>query len=163
LTIQATLVFILKDNKILLLKKSKGLLGHGKWNLPGGKILPNEEPKACAVREVFEETCLTVKNVEQVGLLYFFNNRQRLSPIWTVHAFLAREFEGVPTSGREGRLEWFSIDALPFNEMWEDDQYWYGVALERTRFEGWFYFSGDFEKLIDHRIEVKPPLDQIVA
>jgi len=148
--------FILKDKQIMLLKKSKGLLGQGKWNLPGGKMLPNEEPKACAVREVFEETRLTVRNVEQIGLLYFYNNSQRLSPIWTVHAFLARGFEGVPIDGREGRLKWFSIDALPFDEMWEDDQYWYGMALEGTGFEGWFYFSGDFEKLIDHRIEVKP-------
>jgi len=29
LTIHATLCFIIKDNKILLLKKSKGLLGQG--------------------------------------------------------------------------------------------------------------------------------------
>jgi len=68
--------------------------------------------------------------------------------------FLAHEFEGVPIDGREGHLKWFSIDALPFNEMWEDDQYWYRPALEQTRFEAWFYFSGDFEKLIDHRIRV---------
>jgi 8-oxo-dGTP diphosphatase len=158
LTIQATLCFILKDNKILLLKKSKGLIGQGKWNAPGGKILPNEEPRDCAVREVFEETRLTVKNVEEVGLLFFYSNGQRMDPIWTVHTFLARQFDGVPIDGREGRLKWFSIDALPFDEMWEDDQFWYKLALEQTRFEGWFYYSGDFEKLIDHRIEVKAPL-----
>jgi 8-oxo-dGTP diphosphatase len=161
LTIQATLCLIVKDKKILLLKKSKGLLGQGKWNAPGGKMLPNEEPNACAVREVFEETRLTVKNPEEVGLLYFYNNSQRLSPIWTVHVFLAREFYGVPIDGREGRLKWFSIDALPFDEMWDDDQYWYRLALEGIRLEGWFYFSGDFEKLIDHRIEVKLPQTQI--
>jgi 8-oxo-dGTP diphosphatase len=161
LTIQATLCLILKDNKILLLKKSKGLLGEGKWNAPGGKILPNEEPRACAVREVYEETRLTVKNIEQVGLLYFYSRSQRLSPIWTVHAFLACQFEGVPIDGREGRLKLFNIDALPFDEMWEDDRYWYRLVLEGTRFEGRFYFSGDFEKLIDHRIEVKSLTNQI--
>jgi 8-oxo-dGTP pyrophosphatase MutT (NUDIX family) len=161
LTIQATLCLIVKDNKILLLKKSKGLLGQGKWNAPGGKILPNEEPNACAVREVFEETRLTIKNPEEVGLLFFYNNSQRLSPIWTVHVFLARQFDGIPIDGREGHLEWFSIDALPFNEMWDDDRHWYTLATEGTRFQGWFYFSGDFEKLIDHRIEVKSPLNQI--
>jgi 8-oxo-dGTP diphosphatase len=161
LGIQATLCLIAKDNKILLLKKSKDLLGEGKWNAPGGKIMPSEEPKACAVREVFEETRLTVKNAEGVGILYFYNNGQRLSPIWTVHVFLARQFDGVPIGGREGRLEWFSIDALPFEEMWEDDQYWYKVALNGGKFEGWFYFSGDFEKLIDHRIEVESSLDPV--
>ena len=58
--------------------------------------------------------------------------------------------------GREGRLEWFNVDALPFEEMWEDDQYWYRLALDGTRFEGWFYYSGDFVKLVDHRVETEP-------
>jgi 8-oxo-dGTP pyrophosphatase MutT (NUDIX family) len=163
MNIQATLCLILQDNKILLLKKSKGLLGEGRWNAPGGKVLPNEDPKACAVREVFEETSLTVKNAEEVGLLYFYNDGQRLSPVWTVRVFLTDEFEGVPIDGREGRLEWFNIDALPFEEMWEDDQYWYKLVLEGKRFEGWFYYSGEFTKLLDHRIEIKSSLNQIEA
>jgi 8-oxo-dGTP diphosphatase len=163
LTIQATLCFILKNNKVLLLNKSRGLFGQGKWNAPGGKILADEQPKDCAVREVFEETRLTLKTVEQVGLLYFYKNSQRLGPNWTVYAFLAHQFDGTPIAGREGQLKWFNIDALPFDEMWEDDQYWCRLALEGTRLEGWFYFSGDFEKLIDHRIEIKLPLTQIAA
>ena len=163
MTIQATVCFILKNKEVLLLKKSKGLFGQGKWNAPGGKILPNEEPKACAVREVFEETRLIVENIEQVGLLYFYKNSQHESPDWTVHAFLAYQFNGVPIDGRESQLKWFNIDALPFDEMWEDDQYWCRLAIEGTRLQGWFYFSGNFEKLINHRIEVKPPLNQIEA
>lgn len=126
-------------------------------------MLPNEEPKACAVREVFEETGLIVENIEQVGLLYFYKNSQRESPDWTVHAFLAHVFNGIPTEGREGQLKWFNIDALPFDQMWEDDQYWCRLALEGTRLEGWFYYSGDFERLIDHRIRVKSPPIQIEA
>ena len=163
MTIQGTVCFILKDNEVLLLKKSKGLFGQGKWNAPGGKILTNEEPKSCAMREVFEETGLVVENIEQVGLLYFYKNGQREIPDWTVHAFLAHQFIGVPIHGREGQLKWFNIDALPFDEMWEDDQYWCRLALEGTRLEGRFYFSGDFEKLIDHRLQVKSPQNQIVS
>jgi len=161
LTIQATVCFILRDHEVLLLKKSKGLFGQGKWNAPGGKILPNEEPQTCAVREVFEETGLIVENTEQIGLLHFYKNSQRENPDWIVHAFLAHQSIGGPIDGREGRLKRFKIDALPFDEMWEDDQYWCRLALEGTRLEGWFYFSGDFENLIDHRIEVKPPPNQI--
>jgi 8-oxo-dGTP diphosphatase len=153
--------FILKNNEVLLLKKSKGLFGQGKWNAPGGKILPNEEPKTCAVREVFEETGLVVENIEQVGFLHFYKNDQRENPDWIVHAFLAHQFIGLPVDGREGLLKWFEIDALPFDEMWEDDRYWCRIALEGTRLEGWFYFSGDFEKLVNHRVDVKPPLNQI--
>ena len=115
------------------------------------------------MREVFEETGLVVENIEQVGLIYFYKNGRREIPDWTVHAFLAHQFIGVPIHGREGQLKWFNIDALPFDEMWEDDQYWCRLALEGTRLEGWFYFPGDFEKLIDHRIQVKSPQDQIVS
>jgi 8-oxo-dGTP diphosphatase len=157
------LCFIVENNKVLLLNKSNGLFGQGKWNAPGGKIMVNEEPKSCAIREVFEETGLIVENTEQVGPLYFYKNSQRETPDWTVHTFLAHQFNGIPIRGREGRLKWFNIDALPFDEMWEDDQYWCRLALEGTRLEGWFYFSGDFEKLIDHRIEVKSPQNQIVS
>ena len=41
----ATLCYIVKDNKVLLLKKAKGLWGEGKWNGPGGKPLHGEDPK----------------------------------------------------------------------------------------------------------------------
>ena len=125
MTIQATLCLIVKDDRILLLKKSKGLFGEGRWSYPGGKILPNEEPKRAAIREVLEETRLVVKSPEEVGLMYFYNKSQRLSPVWTVHTFIARRFDGVLIGGREGRLKWFNFDELPFDEMWEDDQYWY--------------------------------------
>jgi len=54
-TILATLCFILDDDKILLLKKSRACPGRERWNAPGGKMLPHEEPKACAIREVCEE------------------------------------------------------------------------------------------------------------
>ena len=161
MSIRAILCLIVKDNRILLLKKSKGLFGEGRWSYPGGKILPNEEPKLAAIREVLEETRLVVKSLAEVSLMYFYNKSQRLSPVWTVRTFLARQFDGVPIGGREGQLKWFNVDALPFDEMWEDDQYWYRLALDGTRFDGWFYFSGDFEKLIDHRIEVKSLQNQI--
>jgi len=161
LSIQATLCLIVRDSRTLLLKKSKGLFGEGRWSCPGGKILPHEEPKPAAIREVLEETRLVVKSPAEIGLIYFYNESQRLSPVWTVHTFLARQFDGVPIGGREGQLKWFNVDALPFDEMWEDDQYWYRLALDGARFDGWFYFSSDFKKLIDHRIEVKSPPSQL--
>jgi len=156
LTIQATLCLIVKDDKVLLLKKSDGLFGQGKWNSPGGKILAGEEPNHCAIREVLEETRLTVKNLEDAGIIHFYKNNNRESPAWTVRVFLSRAFDGIPIEGREGNLRWFNLDSLPFDEMWEDDQYWYRRALEGRKFEAWFYYSGDFEKLVDHKVEDNP-------
>jgi 8-oxo-dGTP diphosphatase len=156
LTIQATLCFIIKDKRVLLLKKSKGLFGQGKWNAPGGKILSGEDPEHCAVREVLEETQLKVQHLEHTATVHFYKFDRRDSPDWTVSVFLSRVFEGTPTGGREGTLQWFNVDALPFEEMWEDDRHWVRLALGGRRFEGWFYYAGDFEKLVDYKIEDRP-------
>jgi 8-oxo-dGTP diphosphatase len=155
LTIQATLCFIVRDGKVLLLKKSAGLIGEGKWNAPGGKMLEGEEAKDCAVREVLEETQVTIRDPDHLGILYFYKDDRRDSPEWTVNVFLARDFDGTPTSGREGIVSWFSLDALPFDEMWEDDPYWSRLVFEGRRFEGWFYYTGDFAKLVEYKIEEK--------
>src|SRR2546430_6265852 len=58
------------------------------------------------------------------------------------------EFERVTLNGREVRLPWFSIDALPFEKMWEDDQYWDRLALDGNNFDGWIYYSSEYELLI---------------
>ena len=156
MTIQGTLCFIVKDEKVLLLKKSEGLFGQGKWNPPGGKILPGESVENCAIREVFEETGLTIKDPEQVATVHFYKNNRRDSPEWTVTVFLSRVFQGTPVGGREGIVQWFNVNELPFQEMWEDDRYWHRLALDGRIFEGWFYYTGDFEKLVDYRIEDRP-------
>jgi 8-oxo-dGTP diphosphatase len=155
LTIHATLCFILENGKVLLLRKSEGLFGQGKWNAPGGKMRLGESAIECAVREVFEETGLTAKNLEPTGTVHFYKHSQRESPDWTVHVFVSRMFAGTLVPGREGVPRWFEISALPFAEMWEDDKFWSHLALGGLKFEGWFYYSGDFESLEDHKIEMR--------
>jgi 8-oxo-dGTP diphosphatase len=154
MTIQATLCFILHDNRVLLLKKNPGLFGAGKWNAPGGKLQPKETPERCAAREVYEETGLEVHDPRRVGTLVFFKYDKREDPDWIAHVFLTREFNGTIKEGKEGILRWFPVNHPPFEEMWEDDKYWYRHAVEGRNFRGDFYFRGDFEKLLDHRIEL---------
>lgn len=162
MTIRATLCFIVKEGNVLLLKKSKGLFGEGKWNVPGGKIEPGESAGQAAVREAFEETRLTIAAPKHLGVVYFYKHGMREDPDWIGEVFLSDNFNGRPESGREGVVKWFSVDSLPFEEMWEDDRYWWTLALAGESFEGWFYYSGDFEKLIDYRIE-RRDADQVRA
>ncbi len=154
MTIHATLCFIVHDNKVLLLKKNPGLFGAGKWNAPGGKLQPNEDAEHCAVRETQEETGLMIQDPKRLGVLNFFKHDRHDSPDWIGHLFLTRKFQGSLKESREGILKWFPITRPPFDEMWEDDRYWFKYATEGTRFRGDFYFRGDFEKLVDHRIEL---------
>ncbi len=153
MTIQATLCFILHDNRVLLLKKNPDLFGAGKWNAPGGKLQPKETPEQCATREVYEETGLKVQP-RRVGTLAFFKYDKREDPDWIAHVFLTSEFHGTIKESKEGILRWFPVNHPPFDEMWEDDKYWYRHAVEGRNFRGDFYFKGDFEKLVDHRIEL---------
>ena len=155
MTIRGTLCFIVKDSDVLLLKKSEGLFGQGKWNAPGGKLQPNEDSCQCVAREVLEETGLKVTDLEHVGVVHFYKEEKRHNPDWLVDVFLSRRFEGTPKSGREGIVRWFNLHHLPFEDMWEDDPHWSKLALNGKKFEGWFYYSGDFEKLVDCRIDEK--------
>jgi len=139
---------------VLLLKKNAGLFGAGKWNAPGGKLQPKETAEHCAIREVYEETGLVVESPRRVGTLVFFKHNGRQDPDWIAHVFLTDEFHGTVKEGKEGILRWYPIDRPPFDEMWEDDRYWYRLAIEGRRFRGDFYFRGDFEKLVDHKIEL---------
>ena len=49
---KATLLFILRDSEVLLIRKRRGL-GAGKINAPGGRLDDGESPRAGAIREVF--------------------------------------------------------------------------------------------------------------
>ena len=62
----ATLVFVIRDGRILLINKKTGL-GKGKVNGPGGKVDPGETPESCAVRECQEELGITVSKLEYCG------------------------------------------------------------------------------------------------
>lgn len=46
----ATLCHIMKDDKLLLQRKSKGLFGGGRWNGVGGKLEADETPEECVKR-----------------------------------------------------------------------------------------------------------------
>lgn len=47
---------IIIDDEALLLRKASGA-----WDLPGGRLSMDETPKQCLIREIQEETGLTVK------------------------------------------------------------------------------------------------------
>ncbi len=63
-------MFIVKDEKILLIEKKRGL-GAGKINGPGGKIDPGETPLQAIIRETQEELLITPINPRKLGELWF--------------------------------------------------------------------------------------------
>jgi len=135
----ATLMFIVQDGKVLLIKKMRGI-GMGKINGPGGKIDPGETPEQCIVRECQEELHITPLNPVKMGELWF-----AMSDIPDIHChvFTATEFEGTPTQTEEAIPLWTPIEKIPYDQMWEDDQYWLPQMLEGKKFLGKFVFEGE--------------------
>ncbi len=147
-TIEATLLFVIVDGQILLIRKRRGL-GAGKINGPGGKLDPGESALECAVRETREELCITASGVAEAGELRFeFVDGTRIH----CAVFTADGYEGEPTETDEAIPLWFPVDRVPFDQMWPDDEVWFPHLLAGRRFDGRCVFDGD--ELLDAEFAV---------
>jgi 8-oxo-dGTP diphosphatase len=147
--VRATLLFIVREEKILLIHKKRGF-GAGKINGPGGKVDPGETPLESALRETFEELGIKPLGTEASGELHF-QFRDGFSLHCTV--FLAHAFEGEPQETDEALPFWISLDAIPYDKMWADDRYWLPLLIRGARFTGFFEFDG--EQLLHHKVVVR--------
>ena len=135
----ATLVFVVDGDRVLLIEKQRGI-GAGKVNGPGGKIDPGETPYECAVREVEEELCITVKDARKMGELFFDMSTM---PNIHCHVFVANAYEGTPTATAEAIPMWTPIAEIPYDRMWDDDQFWLPQMLSGQQFIGKFIFDDE--------------------
>ncbi len=136
---RATILFVIRDSRVLLIDKKRGL-GAGKVNGPGGRLDPGETPLAGAVRETWEELQVTPLGVRPCGELRF----QFVDGL-SIHGFVftAEDCDGVPQETAEARPFWVAEHAIPFERMWADDRLWFPSMLAGRRFEGRFLFDGD--------------------
>ena len=147
----ATLCYLRHRNKILLQRKARGLFGEGRWNAPGGKIFAGELPEKAAVREMLEETGLRVSGLRFNGILNFYLGASKELD-QTVFVFSCNKSSGKMRGSSEGKLRWFSVDAIPYSEMWQDDRVWLPLLLDGMSLVGDFYFTDDYKDLINHKI-----------
>lgn len=142
----ATLVFVMRGDDVLLIRKKRGL-GAGKINGPGGRLEPGETPAACAVREVQEEVGVTPIEARQRGELSFqFVDGYSLH----VYVFVASGCAGEPYETPEADPMWVPQSDLPFDEMWADDALWLPRVLAGERVRGRFVFDGD--TMLEHEL-----------
>lgn len=144
--IDATLMFVVKNGKVLLIEKLTGI-GEGKINGPGGKIDPGENPLQGVIRECQEELHITVKKPIKMGELWFAMTD---IPDIHCHVFIAHDFDGTPTPTREANPMWVDIQDIPFSKMWADDSYWLPEMLEGKYFDGKFIFEE--ETILWHKV-----------
>lgn len=145
---QATLLFVIQEGRILLIRKKRGL-GAGKINGPGGRLENSETPLECAIRETEEELLVTAIDPIQYGQLDFqFTNGYALR----CFVFRADRHNGTPTETDEAVPLWTDTGQIPFEHMWEDDRIWLPLLLERQPFKGCFIFDDD--RMLDHQLSI---------
>lgn len=105
-----TVCFIKNEYKILMLNREKSPM-MGVWNGVGGKIEKDESPDDGALREVFEETGITVENYFSKGTVSWETASGDLDGIY-VYLYEVGRISKIetPLKTREGILDWKSID-----------------------------------------------------
>ncbi len=155
--IQATLCFVFRDASqpgVLLGYKKRGF-GAGKFDGFGGKLHDGESVPEAAIRELNEESGITVNppDLSPFGILTFiFPNK----PAWDqeVHLFKAEKWRGTPSESDEMRPEWFDVDHLPFHRMWDDSRIWMPFFLKGQPIRATFILNHDNETVKDYSIQL---------
>lgn len=116
-----SLVYIEKDNKYLMLHRTKKQndVNKDKWIGVGGKFEAGEAPEECAIREAKEETGLTIKPIFR-GIVTFLYNDNEAEYMFL---FTAKEFSGkLISTCNEGELKWVDKDMIEQLPLWEGDK-----------------------------------------
>lgn len=146
----ATLCYIQKDNKTLLIHrvKKENDMHMGKWNGLGGKIMPGETPEECVIREVEEESGLRIKNPNLKGFITFpaFDGFED----WYVFVYTATEFFGKLKKSYEGILRWINNSELLTLPLWDGDK----IFLKWLDYDRLFSAKFIYEngRLVEHNV-----------
>jgi 8-oxo-dGTP diphosphatase len=142
----ATLLFVVRDGRILLIHKLRGH-GAGKINGPGGMVERGETPLQCALREIEEE--VGVRAIDPVPLtLLRFQDTDGSSMLG--YAFKAGDCVGEPRRTAEAIPFWCDVADVPYERMWDDDLVWLPRLIEGVPLVGEFLMHAD--RLIAHRL-----------
>lgn len=143
------LVYLEKNNEILMIHRQKADEHQGFWLAPGGKMEKNEAPMETAIREVQEETGLAVQSLELKAVLSFPDEGD--SPFgdeWQVFVFYTACFSGkLRTDCPEGQLSWIPREQVVNLPMWEGDKLFTPKIFEKGCFLGKFHYKS--ERLVE--------------
>ncbi|MGM9661561.1 MAG: NUDIX hydrolase [Oscillospiraceae bacterium] len=99
--------------------KKKNDENEDKWIGVGGKFEEGEDAEACMLREVREETGLTLTEYRYRGVVHFESDRW---PAEDMHLFTATAYTGTIRECDEGELCWLPKRELRKKKLWEGDK-----------------------------------------
>jgi len=148
--INGTLCYVKTENQTLMLHrvKKENDMHKGKWNGLGGKMESGETPEECIIREVYEESGLTIQNPTLKGILTFpqFDDNND----WLAFVFTAHTFTGELIDSDEGVLKWIDNNKLLDLNLWPGDKIFLPWVNSERFFSGKFIYHN--KQLIDHHV-----------
>ena len=126
-------VYLKKDNSYLLLyrNKKKNDMNEGKWIGVGGHVEKEETIDDAVIREVYEETGLTVHSLQCNGEVLFINNDYEEM----MYVYEINDFSGELKECNEGELAWIDIDEMLSLPMWEGDKAYLPLLAKHQYFK----------------------------
>lgn len=147
----ATLCYIRKDNKTLMLHrvKKENDLHEGKWNGLGGKVENGESPEECAIREIKEESGLNAKSIRLTGLISApdFAGKDKH---WYIFVYVIEEFDGEIIDSPEGVLKWHETKEIENLNVWPSDKIFFPLLDDKEIFSIKVYYENG--ELVDHEM-----------
>lgn len=128
-----TLCYIEREDSYLMLHRisKKNDVNRDKWIGVGGHLESGESPEDCLLREVKEETGLTLTSYQFRGILTFqFNDNESEY----ICLYTADGFEGELSECDEGTLEWVDKSAVEALNLWEGDKIFFRLLDEGRQF-----------------------------
>lgn len=111
MAINGAVILVTPSNKTLILKKTYDRLG---WTTPGGRIDPNETGFMAAVRELSEETDITLSlfDIESVEKFVYVNTE-----IYVMNILVEGVDINVTLSSEHSEYAWADINDLPLYSL----------------------------------------------
>jgi 8-oxo-dGTP diphosphatase len=126
-----TLCYVEQDGRYLMLHrvKKQNDLNEGKWIGVGGKFEEGESPEDCLLREVREETGLTLTEYRLRGIVTFLSQKWESEYMFL---YTATGFVGDLIPCNEGDLQWVDIDKIESLPLWEGDKIFLKLLRENA-------------------------------
>lgn len=137
-SVELTVLCLIHQGDLLLLQNRVKKDWQG-WTMPGGHVEPGESIVDAVVREMREETGLTVLNPKLCGAKQFPIEGGR----YLVFLFETEEFEGVLHSSEEGQMRWIPRSRLNQYKTVDDLDSMLDVMLKPELTEFQYLVSGD--------------------
>lgn len=150
-----TLCYIEKDGCYLMLHRisKKNDINKDKWIGVGGHFEQDETPDECLLREVKEETGLTLTSYRFRGIVTFISDKVGHAEYMCLYT--ADGFEGKMIDCDEGTLEWVPKEKIFDLNLWEGDEIFHRLLdSDAPFFSLKLVYEGD--KLVEARLDGKP-------